>query len=92
MYANLLKPGQLWLMPSEALSEQDNNPVPSAAETSELIKGSQEITNWRERVRRILLQLTLLTTFLLTSACGQKGPLYLPEKDQPEKQSETRNP
>jgi predicted small lipoprotein YifL len=36
-----------------------------------------------------LLFLILMSLFLF-SACGQKGPLYMPDKEQPEKQSEAR--
>ncbi len=32
--------------------------------------------------RRVKTQLFLLAMVLLLSACGQRGPLYLPEKEQ----------
>lgn len=38
------------------------------------------------------LPVTLLCVLLLISACGQKGPLYLPETAQTETQVETQDP
>ncbi|MEW8029152.1 MAG: lipoprotein [Candidatus Thiodiazotropha sp.] len=41
-------------------------------------------------MHRIPLQLsfTLLTVLLFISACGQKGPLYMPDKEQTDKTAE----
>ncbi|MEW8507324.1 MAG: lipoprotein [Candidatus Thiodiazotropha sp.] len=35
-----------------------------------------------------ILSLALL---LLITACGQKGPLFMPDRDQPEQQTEARD-
>jgi hypothetical protein len=48
--------------------------------------------NWRESVPiHLQISIVLLALLLLITACGQKGPLFIPDRDQPEKQAESRD-
>ncbi|MBT3047039.1 MAG: lipoprotein [gamma proteobacterium symbiont of Ctena orbiculata] len=40
---------------------------------------------------RLQIRILLLALPLLVSACGQKGPLFMPDSDQPENQSEVKD-
>ena len=45
-----------------------------------------------KQVSYILLCLFLLSTFTVLSGCGLDGPLYLPDKNHPEKQPDPNKP